>query len=289
VNCISSSCYYTSVNTTHQDFSLSPTKNPVILREHGYNFTMTERYVFDSFLPYLESIQLSRGVSGLLRLQGIIGRGTHTPQQLYMRTYFNLSAIFPSLVNPAENNQRLRQILEAQLSHGPTDAESVSRDRQAVHRLLDALSPVEWQELRQTSHVSQASLVEFIDESREMLKKLTAPLRSGISLLEDLTLEAVNSQEGKRLARLLEVWEQAKMAHEGYPPYFDKLTERVVKVMRSLDSKFQPPSLSARHSQPLSSRRINHAQRILADGQKRFPHIITAQSTEILLGAIDPH
>lgn len=250
---------------------------------------MTERYVFDSFFPYLESIQLSRGVSGLLRLQDSITRGTRVsiPQQLYTRTYFNLSVIFPSLTDPSENNQRLRQLLESQLLHHPVAAgRSDSADRQAVHQLLDALSPVEWQELRQTPHVSKTGLTEFIGESRKMLQKLTAPLRAGTSLLEDLVVEAVNGHEVKQLARLLEVWEQAKMAHEGYPPYFDKLTERVVQVMRNLDSKFQPPALSARHNQPASPRRISYTRHVLANGQKCFPHIFTKQVVEFILGAM---
>jgi len=251
---------------------------------------MTSSYVFDSFLPYLESIQLSRGVSGLLRLQNDIARDTprHISQQLYTRTYFNLSAIFPQLADPSENNQRLKQILESQLLHAPaTDSDFAVADHQAVRQLLDALSPVEWQELRRTHHVSKTGVEEFTQQSLGMLQKLSAPLSPGTSLLEDLILEAVGqAADKKRLARYIEVWEQAKMAHEGYPPYFDRLTSRVVQVMRSLDSKFQLPALGSRHNQVLSPRRVALARQIIKNGQDCLPHIFTEQTSALLLGAL---
>lgn len=247
---------------------------------------MNRQYAFESLFPYLESVQICRGVSGWLRIKDIIGRGSSSvPLRLYSRTYFNLHAIFPQLSDPADGSRDLREKLSRQLYHH-TPAIAGTRDKECTSRLVDSLSAAEWRELTSARKIDNKTAFTFIESARSGLSKLIRAVKPGSSLLEDLLLEAMVTRKSKQVARFLEAWETAKMCYEGVPPYQVRLTEVVLRTLQSLDPGYhltgpqgQFPQLSPAHS-----KWVTHC---IDSGSQHLPKVFTSETCRTLKSVIE--
>jgi len=247
---------------------------------------MDQQYVFDSFFPYLESIQICRGVSGWLRLKDSIHRGTSfVSPRLYSRTYFNLYAIFPRLNDPSDGPGALREKLSRQLCHRVPGIAG-SNDQESVSQLVNSLSASEWRELASSRKIDRQAAAKFVEGAHIELVKLTAAIKPGVSLLEDLLLEAMTTFKVKQAARVLELWETAKMCHEGIPPYQVRLTEIVMRTLQRLDSGYHLPEGSHGNFPRLSKARVKWALHCLESGARHLPRMFTPSTCLALQSVI---
>lgn len=248
-----------------------------------------DEYMFGSILTYLPSIQMARGVSGILLLRHrLLDPAAQIPIRLYSNTYYNLRARFPQLEDPHDEVSPVRGRLARQLrmrrKEFNNDKEFLQQQAAIVRELIASLTDGELLELQTAKHVvPRLAARKLIDSATALMGRFHSSISRGESLVDDMFLLAIATRQYKQLSRCLRGWETMKIIHEGAPPYHSTFGKETIEKILALNPHMELPK-PVPH---LSKRQVRTAIAQLSAGSKVFPDLITPAVVTHMSGLAD--
>lgn len=240
--------------------------------------------LYDSFLPYRDALSLARWCRGLLQIQTRIQNQAPIPECMGDSCGSIARALHPELRPTSYSPEEFEEMLAEEKKREkmtPEEKEAYFEDlSEDLHKRIENGEINLWDEKKR--YTSHKEAERFLKESTTWLnKKIQPACNAQVSLLEDLILESLKCLENppisptaaKGLQRILYLWEEGKIRHEGEPPYKIVFSSQVAEFL-GLDAELESIRL-----QSLPPLQIEEKKRLRAAAQaaKKFlPHRQTA-------------
>jgi hypothetical protein len=214
------------------------------------NPTLSSDWLFGCFLPYRESLNLSRWLQGLIALEKRLKKSAPISERLCYAASFNGRQLYPDLKPPDTSetefqNIRTNEKRRATLTEAEKEEEMEQLSREIQKKLLSG--ELNLQETK-PEWIPHTNIELFQKASLEWLtKKILPACNPSSSFLELATIETLGlwntnpwpENQAQGIQRLLLLWDQAKIQNEGEPPYkivFSKQVEEALGIDGELES-----------------------------------------------------
>jgi hypothetical protein len=218
--------------------------------------------LFECFLPYRQALSLDRWIGGLCEQKLALDAGIPLiPEKKTRAAAYNGRELVPSLRPPGCTPEQLElEIREEQRWRNLSKEEAEAEMEEVANDLRVRLDDPEiWEKVMDDTPIlfPREEVARFQQESLETLKKKIVPAcNQEASLLEGLVPPALamlcsagqKSAEAKTLRAFLEIWDTARMFHEGEPPYSITFSREAAKDL-GIDSEME--SIRFQTMQPL--------------------------------------
>jgi dGTP triphosphohydrolase len=216
------------------------TKTPNSINSINSKNPINQEYLFESFLPYRESLNLIRGLNSLLKIKKILSSNKNVEEQILERASFNIRCLLPN-VRPAnlsedefqETLNREKKEKEMSEEEFQKDLEEKSEDlREKIESgILDIWddTPTFIDKDKAKSYLQRVLL--------ELKEKLISHCQPNKSFMEKMAKNAFtaltteNYNHLPQLQALMGVWDYAKIAYEKEPPYKIVFSDQVAEQL----------------------------------------------------------
>jgi len=204
-------------------------------------------YLYNSFLPYFEALQLCRWMNCLCDMSRRLHRSGHIPENLAEAASCNLRVLAPQIRPATSSPEEFASTLarEEKLAK-MTDEEKeefYAQEWKKVEAKIESGEIDIWDDT--PTYADTEETKRFIRDSIEYFNsKLSQAVNPNASFLEALALRVFQTldkvqgsiqpellKQVRGLEALLLTWDTARMAHEGRPPYSIKFSEQVAEAL----------------------------------------------------------
>jgi hypothetical protein len=215
------------------------------------NKSVTQEYLFESFLPYREGLNLARSLYGLLRLQKIILQGKDVEEQILERVSFNMRHNFPELKPYNMSDQEFSNLKNKEAQRKNMSKEEINemleQESEDIRKKIESGEIDIWDD--SPKFIDNKKALEFLHCCYQTIeKKILQHCNSKESFLEKMTAETMKklaeninipnqkSNKEKRkdtagLQALIMLWDYGKIAYEKEPPYKIMFSKQVAEAL----------------------------------------------------------
>lgn len=201
---------------------------------------ITQKYLFEAFLPYQKTIALARWVKGLASLKRKLDRKGPISDNALDCVVFNARSIFPEIRIPGASEEEMQEMLkrDSQIDSMTPDEIQEHMDQRAdeIRSLIDNGELDIWDDTIKYAKVED--IIDFVQVSKEMIQsKLLKACNPNAAFIEKVILEIFpllgedTSKELRGYEALLICWDYAKIQYEGEPPYKIAFATQVVDAL----------------------------------------------------------
>jgi hypothetical protein len=212
------------------------------MRQEEKKATMDARtaFLFESFLPYRDALQLARWVQGVLRLQRALSAGGPVSEHFCWGAGGAARRIAPQIRPAEQSKESFDELLEEERRQADlSESELEDRLEKLSESLAEKIDSGEldiWDD--SPRWVDRSEVERFLDESLDYLEKKILPACNGkISFLESLiphvleSIRAGNAAAMRGYYALLLIWDYGRMFYEGEPPYRIVFSKQVAEAL----------------------------------------------------------
>lgn len=207
---------------------------------------ITPEYLFESFLPYREALNLGRALYGICKLKKIILLGRNVEEQIIERISFNIRYLLPDIKPANITNEEFEKILKRErddktLSEDDLQ-ERLENEGNELRAKIDSGELDIWDDSPNFIEFQKCS--DYLDNALQALKsKIIDHLAPEKSFFEKMVKEGygilcktndktnLSNPDITKLQVLLRIWDYAKIAYEKEPPYKIVFSEQVAEFL----------------------------------------------------------
>lgn len=236
--------------------------------------------LYDSFLPYRTALALARWCRGLLHIQTHLQNQTPIPECLGDACGSVARSLHPELRPPSytpEEFVKMREQENRVEKMTPEEKEEYLEElSEDLHQKIENGEINLWEGKKR--YISPQEAGRFLEESRIwLLQKIQPACNPNASLLEDLVLECLQilqtppipKDTAKGLRRILYLWEEGKIRHEGEPPYKIVFAPQVAEFL-GVDAELE--SIQLQCLPPLKNKDKKLLRSVAQTSKKLLPH-----------------
>lgn len=203
-----------------------------------------DEYLFESFLNYRDSLYLARTLDSLLKLKKSLRHNRKVDQTLTDYASSCIRMIFPDTKIPGWSEEEFLKLRQSEVENKSLSEEEflekIEKDSEEIRLKIESGEIDIFDDSPQ--YVSFGEAKSFFDNSLSTLKEKILPAcNDSQSLLESITKKVLtlldmpeeksNFEEQKDYKAFLNLWDTARMFHEGEPPFKIRFSKQVAEQL----------------------------------------------------------
>jgi hypothetical protein len=227
-------------------------------------------YLFESFLPYREALNLERGLHSLIRIQKLLLKGKNIEEQILERSSFNIRYLLPKVKPATMTTEEFEKALAKEEKEKSMDEEELRQkledEGEELRRRIDSGELDIWDDspnfipaykakgyLKDTLGALKAKIIDHCQPNKSFLEKMA------IECYQALNQD--NYEFYPQLQALLEIWDYGKIAYEKEPPYKIVFSDQVAEVL-GIDPIME--SIKLQELRPLTKKEKSQLRKLMA-------------------------
>jgi hypothetical protein len=211
-------------------------------------------YLFESFLPYREALNLGRALYSLCRLKKLLLANKDIEEQIIERLSFSLRYLLPN-VKPANMSQEefdktLQKEREEKLLSEEELRQKIETESEKIREQIDSGEIDIWDDsphfidnkkceeyLEDAIHALKSKIIDHLNPQESFFEKIVKETHLALTSKKprSKTPKDQNWQTGfqdlAKLQALLRIWDYAKISYEKEPPYKIVFSEQVAEFL----------------------------------------------------------
>jgi len=237
---------------------------------------LTPDYLFESFLPYRESLNLERALYSLIKIKKLLNQDRNIEEQILERASFNVRYLLPSVKPANMSEEDFKKTLQKEQDEKSMSEEELKDklelESEQIREKIESGEIDIWDD--SPNFISSQKAKAFFDHALQSIEdKIVRHCRPEASFFEKMVCAAISmlqkeggdSQAYGQLQALIQVWDYAKIAHENEPPYKIVFSEQVAEQL-GIDPIMESIRLqNLRPLTPKEKRRLKKFQEIASE------------------------